>query len=297
MPALLNHSLKKTPSDEASPRMEDLLDSISVAEVVGTFPSVSESVTTDPALSRGGFSAVGCMRSGESALSEKVARILARAAAPAMAAAPRDALTDGRPRRRARRVFRGKAIAGLALFLVLAAALWIRYSSVRERIAAAATERLLLDAEWTVVSRDLQDAATAQSKMEEARRQLAVVSADRARPRWAPALRSFVPNALTGIQLHEVRAGEDANDPKRWTLVVGGVATGAAPRAVADRYRLTVERNLARTFGSGVKIVMERFEDLPDPPSTDGDARRGTFKIIATIHLDDQAEPKSKEGA
>lgn len=271
-------------------RMEDLLDSIAVAEVVGTFQSVSKIAATDPVLSRGGFSTGGFLRSEDSGLSQKVARILARAEAMAVDEPPRDAPTDGGSRPR------GNTITGLALFSVLAAALWIRYSGLRERIAAAEAERLSLDAEWTVVSRDLQDAATTQSKIDEARRQLAAVSADRARPRWAPALRSFVPNALTGIQLHEVRAREEASDPNRWTLMVGGVATGAAPGTIADRYRLNVERNLTRTFASGVTVVLERFDELPDPEPADGDARKGTFTIAATIRLDGQAEPKSKEG-
>ena len=276
-------------------RFEELTEAISVAEVVCTFQSVAESTAPNPAPSPGRLSAGGNFRAEDSALSEKVARILARGQAASAPAEVPCVVMHGGAQARVRSMFHRQAFAGVALFLALAAGLGIPYWALRDRVALASAERLALDAEWTVISRKLEDAIATRSKAEKARIELAAVSADRAKPKWAPALRSLVATAGTGIQVREVRASEEAGDTTKWMLAVNGVATGAAPRTVAERYRLVVERNLVLMFGTGVAVRFERFDELPEEPSATAEDRRGTFRIVATI-LFEKMTPKPSEG-
>ena len=95
--------------------------------------------------------------------------------------------------------------------------------------------------------------------------------------------------------MHEVRAREEFGGAKMWTLLVGGVSTGSAPRAVAENYRLAVQRELDRIFHGNVNIRFERFEELPDLPSAAPGDRRGLFTINAAIRFNEKTTTSREE--
>jgi hypothetical protein len=274
---------------------KDLLDAITVAELCGAYQSVfdaSQVAPDGPGPSEPAYGLLG----GTAPVSQPsvVTKILARATARTRpvqepeAAGPVASAGGG---------MRAFLVAGFALAIVLAGGLWKRYSEARDRVDAAVAHQLALDEEWKATSQELQKAVATQSKVELTRTQLAGISADRAKPRLAPALRSVIESAGLQIQVREVRAQEKFGDERMWTLLVGGIATGLAPRAVADRYRADLQREFDRIFHGGVSVRFDRFEDIPESPSALPRARSGAFTILATIRFGEETKVESEEGA
>lgn len=274
---------------------KDLLDAITVAELCGAYQSVFDDSQVAPEDGEISEPAYGLL-SGTAPASQPsvVAKILARA--KARRAPVREPQAPG-PVVSAGGGMRAFVVAGLALAIVMAGGLWKRYSETRDRVAAMVAGQSALDEEWKTISQELEKAVATQSKVEMIQTQLAGISADRAKPRLAPALRSVVDSAGLQIQLREVRAQEKSGDEKMWTLLVGGISTGLAPRAVAERYRADLQREFDRIFHGGVSIRFERFEDLPDSPSALPRARSGAFTILATIRFGAETKAESEEGA
>ncbi len=175
--------------------------------------------------------------------------------------------------------------------------MWKLYWDARDRIDAVAVQQTALDAEWTTVSGDLDTALATRAKSELIQNELAGVLADRARPRWVPALRSVVACAGLEIEVREVRASEKSGTEKIWALLVRGVATGPNPRGLADRYRADLQRDLDRMFPGRVSIAFERFEDMPDAAPATPETRRGAFTVNATIRFEAEATTVRKGGA
>ena len=274
--------------------LKDLLDTVAVAETYRAFQLAAESAPTDPDGSRSSRSTDDFLTSGTACPeASAVAKILARGRTGPMP----DRQSEVLPGLHAGRESRTTVLAGLAILLVLVAFLWHRFGDARDRADAASAKRQAVETEWTAISQKLQDAIAKRSKIKKAQSALAGISADREEPRWAPALQSIVVCAGPEIQLREVRSREKLGDEKVWTLLVGGVSTGSAPRIVVDRFRADLQREFDRIFRSGVSIRFERFEDLPDLPSALPGSRRGIFTIQATIRFDEKTGTRSKEGA
>ena len=142
----------------------------------------------------------------------------------------------------------------------------------------------MLSREWTAVSAQLQDANAVRPKIEAVLGQPARIAADRARPRWTPALREIAMAAERGIEILEIRARAEAEDPGACELRLRGAAAGLQPRLAADRFRETVEDNLKRNAdGRPVSARFEQIEDGPDAAGALPDQRRGTFVIVAEV--------------
>lgn len=185
-------------------------------------------------------------------------------------------------------------LTGLGLVLLLGAVLWNRYWDARDNATAAAAERLAHEAGWAALSQDLEKAVAVRSKIERDENQSARISADRAKPRWTPALRGILTVPGTGIELLEVRARGRQEDPGSSEVRVHGMARGAEPRLHADRFRQAVEDKL-KGIASG-RLVTTRFERLDDVPGAHPDQKQADFVMIVTLGSMEHPAAGGKEG-
>lgn len=278
---------------------EASLGSLALAESHGALPSVFDGDSTEPVSSRVSQRAdllpagVGQVPE-DPVLQEKIRAILARAQARSR---PPDAPPDSEPELVTKGGRSAFQFAWLALAIVLVVALGKSYWGARDRVATAEVAYRAHEAEWTATAQELQKSVATQSITETIQRQLATVSAERAKPRWVPVLRSVATCAGVKIEVREVRASEKSGAERMWTMLLGGVSKGSDPRVEADRYRADLQRELDRMFPGRVSIRFERFEDLPGSPSAAPGERQGKFTMTATIHFDEAEQTGSTGGS
>jgi DNA-binding response OmpR family regulator len=281
---------------------QDILGALAAAGSRGTFQGLLARASADPVLSQISLLEydvpAGEILASQSSGVVKPAAVVSAPGVPGpVSGLPWGVLPDSEPEVPEHAGTPGFLLAGLALVIVLIAGLWKPYWDARDRIAVAETNRVALDAEWNALSQSLQKAVATEPKIEMYQSQLAGISADRGKPRWAPVLRSVVACAGLDIQMREVRTGENSGDEKTWTLLVAGFATGSDPSAVAERYRADLQRDLDRIFPGSVSIRFDRFKESDGLPSTQPGERRGAFTMTATIRFDEKAKTAGKEGA
>lgn len=182
----------------------------------------------------------------------------------------------------------------VVLGLILAGALAIRYLGVQKRVDVSTSVVRMLEAEWTKTSPYLAEAKTMQPKFTAIMEHTARASGERQSPRWTPALRSLVACAGAGIELRDVDAREEAGGGKIWTLRVGGFSKGAAPRAVADQFRLALQGEFDGAFAATVSTRFERLDEMPNPAPARADEKLGVFTIVATIAFTDPAKAEGE---
>ncbi len=214
---------------------------------------------------------------------------------------------------RAGAVSRWFAVAGLVLFLVAAVLLTPQYREARDRAVAAEAERRATEEKWQGVSEQLEHAEKLRSwiaslpgrlaearnsggssetpraeapvaglsKFESAPSQVALIAADRARPRWTSALRGIVTVAGEAIELLEISTREVPEDSGACDVRVHGSVGGAQPRLEADRFRQALEERLKKDAHE--RPVSTRMERLEDVPGALPGQQRATFEITATV--------------
>ncbi len=265
---------------------KNLLGSIAVMELRGTVHSVLDGTPTEPIPSRiyrssGTGPAGGSKGPEDPALAEKVAQILARAQNADSGDALPDAIFVGEPRVRAGGVFRAYMLAGIALLLLLAAGLGNEFLNARARLNEVSVNRVALQGELAAVSPQLQKALAVRAQNALERNQLALISAERAKPHWAPMLRCIVPPGDARIDILGVDARAGTADPDACEIRVRGAAGGAVPRQMADRFRQSVEEGMKKVVNG--RTVSTRFERLEDSGGARPDEKRAGFVMIATI--------------
>ena len=272
--------------------MNALLEAITLKDVRCDFPSVLEEPAPEPAPAPApvparvqpaacDFPARSFQNPREVAMEQKVAAILARGKRVPFAEVPADISEPDEVEPRAGGSARSFAVAGLLFLLVLAGGIWTRYSGARESAAAAAEKRLSLEAEWSALSLQVDAAVALRSKIESDEIRVARIAADRTKPKWTPVLRSMVPSVGAGIEIREIRAFGELDNPRGGELLVRGVASGLHPRQVADRFRQTVDESL-RENAKG-RPVSTHFEQLDDLPGASAAETRATFVLTATF--------------
>jgi CheY-like chemotaxis protein len=255
--------------------IKDLLESLALAELQYPLDSVFDRAAAEPVPLRGGETAAGGAQvPGPSVPGEKVPASLAHAETSGMT--------------------RTYALAALAFLLGLAATLWYRHETLRERLDAALEKRLALGTEWRAVSTDLQAAVATRSKTATAQGQLARISALRAKPHWAPVLCSIVPLGHAGIDILQVSARGEAEDLGACEVRVRGVAGGSSPRLTADRFRQSVEDDLKRSANG--RAVETHFEELEDAPRASPGEKRADFVMMVTLGSMEPTPATPKEG-
>lgn len=180
---------------------------------------------------------------------------------------------------------------------VLIAHLSDRQTDGEKRVKAIAGELRQANAELTSAQANLAEAKRLQAWLGASAKHVDGIVKERDALSWTPALRRIVATAGDGIQLREVRARRGSDEIGTWTILVGGISSGSAPRAVADSFRTALERELGGVFDGGVTARFERLDDATESAAdgrTDGQA---VFTIVATIDVTEGAGAKRKKGA
>ena len=195
-----------------------------------------------------------------------------------------DLARAGESQPRAGVVSRTFAFAMVALCVAFVGGFVAWRSLLAAREGARSAELSTLSREWTAVSAQLQDANAVRPKIEAALGQPARIAADRARPRWTPALHGIAIQAERGVEILEIYARGEVEDSGACELRLRGAAVGLQPRLAADRFREAVEEHLKRNAdGRAASVRFEQIEDAPDAPGALPDQRRGTFVIVAEV--------------
>jgi CheY-like chemotaxis protein len=169
----------------------------------------------------------------------------------------------------------------LDLTIILAVVFSFRYLDVQSAAASELAESRALEAEWTVLSPQFQNALATRSKLQRSPSLPAVIAADQAKPRWTSALSDIAIAAGHSVELLELQAREEKGDPGACEVRVHGQVIGALPRLVADRFLQTVTETLTR--GAQGRAVETRFERLDDVPAAAAGQQRAAFIATAGI--------------
>lgn len=183
------------------------------------------------------------------------------------------------------------AVAGFLLMLGLAAALGKPYVATRDRIADASARRVALGTEWAATSRKLEESLAARAKLQRAQARQARISDFRTAPRWSPALSCMIPKADAMVEIVEVEARGDAENPGACEVRVRGIAGGPRPRQAAEQFRRAAEDNLGKKADG--RAVHTHFAWLEGTRAALPDQEKAEFVMIATIR---PAEPPIAAG-
>ena len=132
-----------------------------------------------------------------------------------------------------------------------------------------------------MVSREVKEAEGMQPRLLASLEKTKRFMEERDADQWTPALRSIAVSTQEGIDLRVIHVWRKPDDPQGHLLQIEGVATGAAPRAMADQFLQGLRRELGQHFQASETCRFERLEDEPDEPSAD--RKRATFTIMAPI--------------
>ena len=96
----------------------------------------------------------------------------------------------------------------------------------------------------------------------------------------------MIPKADAMVEIVEVEARGDAENPGACEVRVRGVAGGPLPRQAADQFRRAAEDSLRKKADG--RAVHTHFARLEDTPAVLPDQKQAEFVMIATI---DRVEP------
>lgn len=262
--------------------LKNLLDAIAFVECRLMHRSVFDSHGMDVNPLPGSDS-LSFFQTGSPAVAEKAVleRILARSRTNPPLAGPSDPRCQGESQPCASGIPGALLFATVTLMLALAGGLWIGNLIARDRLETAALKRQALEEEWAAVSPDLQEALARRSEAAGAEKQLAWLSAHRAKPRWAWVLRCIVPAGDAMVEILGVEARADAKDTSACEVSVVGIAGGAEPRQMANHFRESLEQNLKRDANG--RAVSTRFERLDDAPALLPEQKRADFVITVSV--------------
>ena len=174
--------------------------------------------------------------------------------------------------------------ATLTFLAILAGTLATWYLQISEHDEAASAEVRQLDREWGTVSASLNEVRTARSQLQGfihgARSARAEFDGD---DRWTPVLRSIVASTNAGLELRKLKVVKKSDNSPVEGLRIEGSAVGDEPRATADQFLLTLQRELRQHFPLAEPCRFGRLEDAPELASDEPDERRTLFTIYAPI--------------
>ena len=256
-------------------QMKDLLDSIALAEVRGTFESVCPSTAGDPDPSL------------RPAAPPPVGNVVGFVPdAPVDQAPWTQELADrsSEPRLRERAAFRMGAAVGVAVILILGAMLSVRQMRAYHRAAAASAERQAVEAEWRKVSAQLEQAEMARGGFSSLPKRAKRLAEERHASGWTAALRAVATTAGPEIELRGVTARGIEGLPGACELVINGIASGPEARGIADGFYEALGQELERRFPRRVSVQIETLDDAPEA-SAPSDLRV-SFAIVVKIASD-----------
>lgn len=178
------------------------------------------------------------------------------------------------------------------LLLALAVFLGFRYLDARDRATTAASERQVLDGEWRVVTAQLEQAEQVRSNATTVLRRAKRIGDERNAERWTKALRAISSTAGVEIEIRGVTTAAEAQGV--WGFQVDGIATGRAPREIADEFFRRLRRELERDFSKTGLMKLEKLEDESEPTPLPPERRRAHFAI--SIKLGAKEVPTNESG-
>ncbi len=173
--------------------------------------------------------------------------------------------------------------AGFAVFLGLGLIVGLRFLDARDRVAAAGSERVAIEAEWRAVAAQAEQAGKARANAVSVLTRAERIEAERAAGQWTEVLRAGSMTASAGIELRSVAARGFEGSPGASELAVEGVAIGASPRGVADAFLHDLRRELERQFPGGVRSELVKLEDAAVPASAPAGQRAASFAIVVKV--------------
>ncbi len=285
--------------------LQNLLDSIALAEVRRTFQSVVADVSDESEKSPLSASLVDLPtgenppRRATSAVKIFTSGRCVPQSAPSFAAGsvvmaperPRVVLVSNAPEARPDHVARVILLVGLGLLLAMAGGLWNQYLDARKRVTTASANRLARQWEWAGLAREVNNTVTVRWKNNT---QLAWLAAERNNARWSPIFRGVLPLPGSDIGILDIGAHSEKKDARPREVRIRGIATGSNPRMRADRYRQGVEEKLKKTaYG---QRVTARFEQLEDGSGALPEQAQATFVLLLSFGPEEQTKAAKKGG-
>lgn len=265
-------------------QLKDLLDSIALAEVRGTFESVCPLTAGDPDLSQVCPAAIPAERGLQPAASPLEGNVVGFAQDAPVDQAPwmqEPTHRSCEPRLGERAAFRMGAAVGVAVILILGAMLSVRQMRAYHRAAAASAERQAVEAEWRKVSAQLEQAEMARGGFASLPKRAKRLAEERHASGWTAALRAVATTAGPEIELRGVTACGIEGLPGACELVINGMASGPGARGIADGFYQALGQELERRFPRRVSTQIETLDDAPETSAPSG--QRASFAIVVKI--------------
>ncbi len=268
-------------------QLKDLLDSITFAEVRGSYRRIFESEPIDP-IHPGVCELLDALPGVESPpqLETEVApEVPAYRSQPAAVDPVPEPAVETLVVEQRREWWRPTLTTCLGLALLAGLiAIPVRWQlDLGRRGGVLASELRPLETQWTAAAQQQGYAETARTRNEESLKLAKRIAEDRAAPRWGAALRSLAKAAGPNVELRDVQARAKSDDQGACDLRVAGVCTGQSPREIADQLWRELEANLKRHFpANGVTTRLERLDDEPPLPSASPNQQRAAFTILVT---------------
>jgi hypothetical protein len=160
--------------------------------------------------------------------------------------------------------------AAAALLILVSALLGVWHSKLQNRYRTTLAQRQAMEKRWALASSQLEEVATARSRIQAGLERLSRLKQDQSAPKWAAsALQSLTTVIDPRIELDSFHAYQAPEEPQGCELRIEGFATGSEPRLTLDRVRQALDRDLRWRFGQGAAHTdFERLEDEAEAGSS-----------------------------
>jgi hypothetical protein len=169
----------------------------------------------------------------------------------------------------------------LAVGIILAVTLWSWHLRLRNWNDSLANEILQMEKRRDVLATSAEDARAIEPRVRASLTKATDVENELNADKWTAALRGIAVSSGPGIELRAIYPIRKVEDPRPCGLRIDGVAFGRAPRAVADLFRVALERELRTSFHGDPTCRFDRLEDMPETANPDD--RGATFTISAPV--------------
>jgi hypothetical protein len=168
--------------------------------------------------------------------------------------------------------------------LVLAGWTWRLHGRTAKLIA----ERAELEEHWKMVSWRLREAEQAREVLVPSLERSKRLKAEAPGMKWTWALRTVVTAVPTAVALADLHANA-GKERGTCHITVGGHASGPTAREAADRFRASIEKDLAQDARARAATV--RFARLEEEQSSPAGPAGTRFTILAKLTLKEQPVP------
>lgn len=181
----------------------------------------------------------------------------------------------------------------MVLFVIIVAGGWGAWiKTLGGRVKTLGAEVADLNNELATLTTYFEEARSFQTRLEAVLNLTERLRKEITSQGWAPALRSVRESAGPEIELQNVRGSGRSVGATSCELLIEGVASGAAPRVAADRFRGALQQQLERKFQSAVTTRFDQLEDVAPETAS----QKAVFAITATVGKSGQEKPATPDG-